>query len=283
MKSKYIIITTLIITFIIFFSGCITNTEQNSNQLNTNLENVVPPISVITAPDVGFFDQEIEFSAENSYDPDGNIVSYKWMFGDDQFDQGEIITHTFKQTNDYNNLTFPIKFEVTLELIDNNELVNYSIHYIDLYPQKYQYYLNSNKLILQKPSTDFDSIKASLGISTIVPITESKYHLSESIIIYPCTWTATIYIKKPIVAFVNQIIFTIYNETEEVVIQAEEHYSLLDLWKEKAVIFSGTFSNAIEFNSISIEILGLSLRKNINIMYGGDKASNILFDFSSTN
>ena len=67
----------------------------------------------------------------------------------------------------------------------------------------------------------------------------------------------------------------------DIIIQTEEQYSIFNFWKEKTITFTGTFSEPMEFKSLSIEIMGLSLRNNINILYGGDKASNILFDFTN--
>jgi len=43
----------------------------------------VPPVAVITAPEIAYVNEPIEFSGENSYDPDeGLIISYRWEFGD---------------------------------------------------------------------------------------------------------------------------------------------------------------------------------------------------------
>jgi len=282
LKNKIIIISTLIITFSILFSGCINSDEQNNDQSGIGSIDTIPPISVITAPVVGFFGQEIEISAKNSYDPDGDIISYKWLFGDDETDQGETISHIFKQNYELNNISFPIKFEITLELFDNDNLVNYSIHYIDLYPEKYQYYLKTDTLLLEKPSSDFDNLKASLGISNVFPSIEYKYQLSNSVIINPCDWTVTIYVEKPIIAIFNQISLTLYNKTDEIIIQTEDQYSFFEFWTKKTITFSGTFASPIEFNSLSIKIKGFSIRDNIKILYGGEKASNILFDFTSS-
>ena len=224
MKNKIKIITALIISLSILLSGCINNDGNNDDQSDIGSIETIPPISQITAPDLGFFGKEIEISAKKSYDPDGNIITYNWIFGDNQTDEGVTITHIFEQNYDITKVSFPVKFEVTLEIIDNDNLVNYSVHYIDLYPEKYQYYMTSNNLVLEKPSSDFDTLKASLGIATIYPTKEYAFKLNNPVILYPCDWTVTIYIEKPIITLFNKLSLSLYNKTNEVIYQSDVQY-----------------------------------------------------------
>lgn len=53
----------------------------------------------------------VEFDASSSYDPDGNIVSYEWDFGDNTTGSGVTTAHTYSEFGIYN---------VTLTVIDNN-------------------------------------------------------------------------------------------------------------------------------------------------------------------
>jgi len=46
------------------------------------------------------------FSAEDSYDEDGTIISYKWNFGDGSTGSGKTVSHEYDSTGIYNvNLT----------------------------------------------------------------------------------------------------------------------------------------------------------------------------------
>jgi len=52
----------------------------------------------------------ITFSALNSHDPDGEVVDYKWNFGDGTGSTGVIVDHIFEKTGDY---------DVSLKVTDN--------------------------------------------------------------------------------------------------------------------------------------------------------------------
>lgn len=52
----------------------------------------------------------ITFSALSSHDPDGEVVDYKWNFGDGKEANGVIIDHIFEKTGDY---------DVSLKVTDN--------------------------------------------------------------------------------------------------------------------------------------------------------------------
>jgi fibro-slime domain-containing protein len=58
---------------------------------------------------------QVVFSAESSYDPDGTIVQYKWNFGDGISGNGSQITHSYMNSGTY---------KVILEVIDNDGLQN---------------------------------------------------------------------------------------------------------------------------------------------------------------
>ncbi|MCS6937291.1 MAG: PKD domain-containing protein [Candidatus Bipolaricaulota bacterium] len=67
---------------------------------------VVPP----NQPPVGLFlveppspkvNEEVTFDASASQDPDGQIVSYDWDFGDGSTAQGKIVKHTYKKDGIY--------------------------------------------------------------------------------------------------------------------------------------------------------------------------------------
>jgi len=50
------------------------------------------------SPSVG---EEITFDASNSYDPDGQIVSYSWNYGDDTSGSGKVTKHAYSSSGSY--------------------------------------------------------------------------------------------------------------------------------------------------------------------------------------
>jgi PKD repeat protein len=62
-------------------------------------------------PDNPTIGEEITFSAESSYDPNGSIVEYLWKFGDGYSAKDMIVKHTYWHQGEYS---------VTLKVIDNN-------------------------------------------------------------------------------------------------------------------------------------------------------------------
>jgi len=60
------------------------------------------PIASFTANlRIGVVPLEIYFDASNSYDPDGDIISYSWNFKDGNTGNGKIVNHTFSSIGSY--------------------------------------------------------------------------------------------------------------------------------------------------------------------------------------
>lgn len=60
------------------------------------------PIASFTANlRIGVAPMENSFDASNSYDPDGNIISYAWDFKDGSIGSGETLNHTFSSMGSY--------------------------------------------------------------------------------------------------------------------------------------------------------------------------------------
>ncbi|RLG06476.1 MAG: hypothetical protein DRN68_06890, partial [Thaumarchaeota archaeon] len=94
-----------------------------------NKGEVTKRISVKSQPPVARFNfgtvrpvigQEVTFDASNSYDPDGEVVSYRWDFdGDEDFDaEGQVVQHRFKWPKGY-----PVKLVVMDEYGQRSEAV----------------------------------------------------------------------------------------------------------------------------------------------------------------
>ena len=77
-----------------------------------------PTAVLIRSPSVVYTGQDIDFSASSSYDPDGNIVSYSWDFGDGTTASGVTVHHSYPENGVY---------AVTLKVVDNEGLVGNSV------------------------------------------------------------------------------------------------------------------------------------------------------------
>jgi PKD repeat protein len=97
------------------------------------IEIQVPTASFTYSPESPTSGQTITFDATSSYDPDGEITSYKWDFGDGRTFEGETstVTHTYSSGGDYT---------VILAVRDNHGAVNTSTTTITVTPI-YEVYL----------------------------------------------------------------------------------------------------------------------------------------------
>jgi PKD repeat protein len=73
-----------------------------------------PPVASFTySPENPIVAETITFNASSSYDPDGEIISYTWDFGDGGTTEGQVVTHVYSEPGEYN---------VTLTVTDNDWL-----------------------------------------------------------------------------------------------------------------------------------------------------------------
>lgn len=91
------------------------------------------PKAVISCPTKALTDEEITFDASDSYDPDGDNLTYRWDFGDGSHSSEIIVKHTYKKAGKYN-----VKLEVkdsfgageiaklTIEVLAREKILSYS-------------------------------------------------------------------------------------------------------------------------------------------------------------
>ena len=90
--------------------------HDNDGATDTEIKSIAvtgnkPPIADFTySPSSPAKGQTVIFDASPSYDPDGDIVSYKWDFGDGNEGEGRTVTHVYNTSGD---------FVVTLTVRDN--------------------------------------------------------------------------------------------------------------------------------------------------------------------
>lgn len=92
------------------------NSDKDNYPLVEPFENYIPsenqpPVASFTySPENPLVSEEITFDSSDSYDPDGEIVSYDWDFGDGDTASAQVVTHTYSSAGDYT---------VTLTVTDN--------------------------------------------------------------------------------------------------------------------------------------------------------------------
>jgi len=260
----------------ISLSGCLE--KSKSLGFHTSSSNNYFPVAVILAPNQAYFGDSIEFDATKSYDSDGKIVFYTWIFGDGYNGEGKKVTHSYKFEDDL-NIEYPLIYTITLLIMDNDGAGIAKSHEIKVYPRAFVFYLNSGKLELEKPSSDEDRIMASFGFLNLNPLPELTYELQNPINISPCLWNVTIYLKKPWITRLSKVTLKLYDSKNNEISKAEMNLGIFRLWNKKTVKLEGEIDKITEFLSLKLSVHGFSLGPRISILYGDNKASCICFNF----
>jgi hypothetical protein len=257
-------------------SGCLN--QPKSIDIFSNSSNNNYPVAVINAPEKTFFGNSIEFDAKNSYDNDGNIVSYYWDFGDGISAEGEKVKHSYDYGKDL-FIDYPLIYTATLLVMDNKGATIGVSHEINVFPDRFLFFLSPGKLDLDKPSFSKDNVKASFGI--INPITSHvlNYELIDSINISNCIWNATFYLKKSLFTKLTKLKIVLFDKNNHEISSDERIFRFSRSWNRKTINLNGLIEQNVEFRFIKLFFYGFSLGKSVKILYGDDKASSINFDF----
>jgi len=105
--------------------------KDNNNTLSNDttvvhitslLKKEILPIPVVTAPNIAFSNQNITFDASKSFDPDGEIVNYIWIFRN-KTKSGVKVNHSFNTAGSKN---------IILMVTDNDNLTNSTVFIIKI-------------------------------------------------------------------------------------------------------------------------------------------------------
>jgi hypothetical protein len=144
-------------------------------------QNAENPYSCYNEPPVADFayllnELSVSFNASSSYDPDGNIATWLWDFGDGTEGSGEIVTHNYLLSGIYH---------VTLIVSDNESVQNSIIKEITI--EKGPSFLTGillgkiTNLSSQGNYISFEAIK--MGVITFPPLNISIYRSGETFLI----------------------------------------------------------------------------------------------------
>lgn len=274
-KTPMIVILILLLSIL---TGCVS--EKKSIEQTKQGSSKSAPIAIITAPERAYFGENIEFDASKSYDKDGEITIYSWDFGDGNAGEGEIVEYNYKFENEF-NMEYPIVFSVLLYVLDDDEKLVVTQHQIMIYPHEYRFYLDSERLTTQELSSNSDRVKASLGKLKSNPPGELVYKFDEAIKIQPCMWDLVIFVEKPRFTVLDSVHLIFQNETKDEILEVEKSFRNLNIfWKEQKITISGEIVEPMELKTVKLTFFGFSIREKINVLYGGDSASYICFNFT---
>lgn len=276
MNIKITCILILLILFLTLFSGCLD--EHKSIEENSNLPDNLPPIVLISVTENAYFGETIEFDASKSYDSDGVIVSYSWDFGDNETGEGAIIKHIYGFENNF-VIDYPLIYSIFLFVEDDDGAITATSYQVKVYPSGYIFYLDSQKLTPEKPSLGMDKIRGSGLFKFRTPQTLT-YNLENSITVQKGKWNATLYLEKSPGSIVNKLSIIFYDNKGNEIVKSDEKLGF-SLWKEKTIEIIGSFDKEEELKFIKLVVYGFSIGEKISILYGGDKASFLFFDFTN--
>ena len=253
----------LLILLLASFSGCL---KENNSPKNKDVAINPPPIARFDAPDEAYFGEILDFDASKST---GRIISYRWDFYDGTTAEGIKAQHIYLFENDF-NVEYPIIYTVVLCVSDDQGKISKTDRQIKIYPRQYVFYLDFKSLNTKAPSLNKESFDSSQGIT---------YELESTIEIQKCEWNVTMYLEKPFFTILSQVSVIFYNVDNQDIIKIDKKIGLNILWKEKNIEIQGELDEKIKLKSIKIMVTGVLLSDKVKILYGGDKASNICFNF----
>jgi len=149
-------------------------TDRNKNDVLVNIFDIEapvqndPPIAKFEfSPKTGLYPLKVNFDASKSYDPDGQIISYFWSFGDGVYGSGRKTSHTYRKKGDY---------PVALTVKDNDGATDSAygmVEVLGIYPplnQKYELKINETLFVKEyfyKVTWDRNPKNAKIGANIV--------------------------------------------------------------------------------------------------------------------
>jgi len=260
----------IIIILVALFSGCI----EKEGTINGRFTQSKYISNTFFAPEKAFFNEEIEFDASKLINSNKNIKKILWNFGDGDYAEGIKVKHKYLFDNEF-NIDYPLIYTVSAIVITGSESFS-ETQQIKLYPKEYRFYLDVEKLSLERPNFYPEKTSAKSFLNLLKP-KELKYDFYEPVHIPGCNITVSLFIQKPFFLKLNRIMVSFFSEDNKVLQTIETKIGFKTLWKEKYVNLSGYLDITEKIKTIQIEIYGLSLGEKIKILYGGEKPSFISF------
>ena len=280
--KKYLVITTTLLLILIPISGCIS--QNNQQEHTTNSRDNIDPIPHITISNTYLTQPQqnnqtkttyvltgepITFDASKSYDPDGEITKYEWLLDESNtYTTGPTTTYTYQIHT--TPPTYPLKSQVILTITDNNGATIYQPIDIAILPTHLTYYLATNTLQQQKPQTQ--------TTEAIKPTLFNKQHtltyaLPEPLYLHNSNWSTTLYLQKPFFSYIHKIEITLKDHNNKIISTQKMKIRLTPFQQQKSILCQGTITQPCELKYIELRIIGITLRKPIQISYGGDTPS----------
>ena len=270
MNIKKISSILIIIILVALFSGCI----EKEGTINGRFTQSKYISNTFFAPEKAFFNEEIEFDASKLINSNKNIKKILWNFGDGDYAEGIKVKHKYLFDNEF-NIDYPLIYTVSAIVITGSESFS-ETQQIKLYPKEYRFYLDVEKLSLERPNFYPEKTSAKSFLNLLEP-KELKYDFYEPVHIPGCNITVSLFIQKPFFLKLNRIMVSFLSEDNKVLQTIETKIGFKTLWKEKYVNLSGHLDIKEKIKTIQIEIYGLSLGEKIKILYGSEKPSFISF------
>lgn len=289
MDKRLITGTLCVIILITLFSGCTVEREATTTPTIQNS----PPTAVISTSGTltslpGYIDMtiidavayagdEITFDASASFDSDGYITSYCWIWEDSTAVQEKVTYRIFALDNIYELQGLPLIYSIVLQVEDDHEFPSLAEYRIGIIPKVHTFYFNEDGLQLQKPAAKEQLLTLSTGV--LRSIQTLSYRLSEPIWIQPSSWNITLFVEKPRYSPLITVSVILLN-AEGVEFDRTERQVPMLLGQKKATIhLTGNIDSKEEFLSMQLQFKGVSLKDRLSLLYGGEQASHLMFDF----